>query len=447
MIDADRLPPQNLEAERAVIGSALLDSGTIDEMAGIVTPEDFWRDTHGLLWKAILTLWQDRKPVDALTLIDHLETAGHLKRAGGEETIQIALEQTPSSANSLYYAQIVRQRSIARRVIEVANETLKEAYSGSFASDELLESLQKRAMAVDADLSGQGPISAASLVDDSLARFERNIQGGGGGGILLGMSSLDRMLGGFRSGSMYVLAGRPASGKSAFSLNIAEHIARAEQQPVLFFSMEMSASELSDRLLCTRSRVAGELIRVPAMAPEEDRFKFRQAARIARDLPLWVEDSATMTCTKMASIARRFQAAHGLIMVVVDYVSLLKAENPREPRHEQVAGFSRSLAAMAKELKVPVVVLAQLNRETEKREDKRPRLSDLRESGQIEQDAYAVLMIHRPEYYNPTDQPGIAEIILAKNRGGPSGMVRMAYHKSITRFADLGNDLPDDYPF
>lgn len=426
----DRLPPFNLEAEQRVLGSMLLDNSTIDEVMAVVAEEDFFRDTHQLIFRAIIALSRRSTPIMPLTLVEALQRRGQLLRAGGEEAIAEILHVTPHAADAVYLAEIVRQKACSRRVLEEALQTMKDVYSDLFTADELVEGLERRAFAL-ADRRGRivaEPIE--DLVAEEMRLFDERTIGGGGGGLLTGINPIDSMLGGLRP-RLYILAARPGEGKSSLALNIADNVA-STGEPSLFFSLEMDDSELAQRFLASRAGINSKKISDPKFAMDEDRAKLDRAVSGIAGTPLSIVDTPAITTAQIASACRRHKSRQGLSLAIVDYVQHILPENRRESRQEQMAGVSRDLMRLAKELDCPILALAQLNREVEKREDRRPRMSDLRESGQFEADAHGIMLLSR----NP-EKPGTAELIVAKNRGGATGAIELRFDPQTTTFSAI----------
>jgi replicative DNA helicase len=427
-IEFEKLPPQNLEAELCVLGSMLIDNGCIDDVLASVAWEDFYRDSHQVLFRAIAKLSKGGAAVDPIILIDALTRRDQFAKVGGDETIRQVLESPPHAANAVYYAQIVAQKACARRVLEASLQTLREVYSEAFTSDQLVESFERRAFALGDRRGAIEPRQIETLVAEEMRLFEERSSGGGGGGVMSGISELDVILGGFRP-RLYILGARPGEGKSSLALNVADHVA-SKGEGALFFSLEMDDAELAQRFLAGRARINSKVIRVPAGALDSDRRKLYEAIPEVEGTPLWIVETASVTTSQIAGACRRHKARNGLSLVVVDYVQHIMPENRRESRQEQMACVSRDLMRLAKEIDVPILALAQLNREVEKREDRRPRMSDLRESGQFEADAHGIMLLYRPE-----DRPGMAELIVAKNRGGSTGGIDLRFDAATTTFS------------
>lgn len=436
----DRTPPYNLEAERGCLGGCMLYRKAIDRVVELVGPEDFFRDAHGQVFKAIAALHAKGTEVDAVTVADWLIKAGIYHDLGGNELLTELVAAVPHGANAEYYADIVRQRSDVRRVIEIGNKIASDGYSNMFASDDLIESAEQDIFAIK-DKTVQGvTIDSEPLMAETMARMDCRREGSMVG-VPSGFEELDYMIRGLCPANLIIIAGRPSQGKTALALELMRRVAYRRQQ-VLFISLEMSRMELGDRLLSVESGVDAYKIYNPnTMRREEEDYVVGAAERLSR-MTFRIDDTPARTLSQIAGTARRERSRRGLELLVIDYMSLIDGKRQKgESRQEEVAKISRGLKQIARELYIPVVCLCQLNRQSELRDEKRPRLADLRESGQIEQDADAVLMIHRPEYYDGNDRPGEADLIVAKNRNGATGNVRLTFKKSCTQF-DSWNPEP-----
>jgi replicative DNA helicase len=440
-VEFDRLPPQNLEAELCVIGSMLIDNETLHDVVPLLKVEDFYRDSHQILYRAIRDLYDLGNAIDAITLIDELTRRGEFEKAGGDETISKAINGTPSAANAKYYAQIVKQRAVSRELIEAGNEILRDGYSNNFTADELLQSAERRIFAIAEDKATGETIEIkdvlVSAMDRITARAEHNHTVTGVG---TGYYNLDDITSGFQPTQLIIIAARPSMGKTALALNICEHVICELNKTVLFVSLEMGELELTERLLSSRGRVDGYKLRTGKGLGTQDMAQLGKAYNELVKAPLLIDSTPARNMLQITANARRLKLRQDLGLIVVDYIQLVDAEESRDSRQEQIAKISRRLKQLARELKIPVVALSQLNRGVENREDRRPRMADLRESGAIEQDADLVLLLHRPEYYDENDQPGIAELIIAKNRAGATGTVKFAFLKNLTRFENLAEN-------
>lgn len=441
-IRADALPPHNLEAERGVIGSALQDRHAADEALAIVQPADFYRDSHRLIWEAVAALRGDGQPADAITVAESLTRAGVYLKAGGDETIEACVLSVPHAANAGYYAQIVRQKAIARALVEAGEATRREVYANRYTADELLERAEARVFAVANAAVVGDTTTAAALAPAVLDRIAAR-QAGQFSGLTTGFAGLDEMIDGFHPGQLIVLAARPGCGKSALAGDFARWIAIDCGRPVLFVSLEMAGCELAERFIAALADVDAHAMRTGQLAPV-DLESCRAASADLGLSRLLIDDTPIRTASQIAANALRAKARDGIDLVVVDYLQLVEGEDRRgASRQEQVTRISRRLKVLAKQLGCPVLALSQLNRKPEEREGGRPRLSDLRESGAIEQDADVVLLLHRPELIDPNDRPGEADLIVAKNRNGATGAIKLRFRKSRVKFVDLAGDVVD----
>jgi replicative DNA helicase len=435
----DRVPPQNIEAEKSLLGSILLDNDVLHEIIPMVGVDDFYRDSHQLIYQAIRDLYDETKGIDAVTLADELIRRDQFTKIGGDETLREIVDFVPHSANAKYYAGIVRERSISRQLIDTATEIIRDGYSNQFTAQDLVESAERKIFSIAEDQIQGDTLELKDVVTKAMDRIAERADSGGHSvtGLATGLIDLDDITGGFQPGQLIILAARPSMGKTAMALNICEHAAIGLKVPVLFVSLEMAHLEIAERLLCSRSRVDGYKLRTGKVANRE----MAQLAKAFNDLStggqIFIDDTASRNMLQIGASARRLRRREKLGLIVVDYIQLVDSEESRDSRQEQIAKISRRLKTLARELPVPVIALSQLNRAVENREDRRPRMADLRESGAIEQDADMVLLLHRPEYYDANDQPGIAELIVAKNRNGRTDTVKLTFVKSLMRFENL----------
>ena len=435
-----RLPPQNLEAEQGILGSILQQNDVLHEVVPILSAEDFYRDIHQIVYKAIRDLYDLGKAVDGITLADELTRRDQLDAVGGAEALADIQNSVPHAANARYYAEIVRQKSIARQLIEAANEILHEGYSNNFTAEQLLEGAERRVFQIAEDQTRGDTVELKDVVMKAMDRIvARSESRHPVTGVASGFFDLDDLTGGFQPEQLIILAARPSMGKTAFALNICDHASVDLKTPGLFVSLEMGQLELAERLLCARSRVDGHKLRTGQNMGNREITQLGKAFDDLRFAPLFIDDTPARNMLQITANARRLKLRSNLGLIMVDYIQLIDSNESRDSRQEQIAKISRRLKALSRELKVPVVALSQLNRAVENREDRRPRMADLRESGAIEQDADIVLLLHRPDYYDPNDQPGIAEVIIAKNRNGATGSVKLTFLKNFTRFENNSN--------
>jgi replicative DNA helicase len=437
---ADRLPPQNLEAELGVLGSILIDNDVLHEVVQLVNVDDFYRDSHQVIFRAIRDLYDLGHGVDQITLVEELKKRNMFQAAGGMETLSAILESVPHAANAKYYAQIVRQESVGRQLIESANEILSESYSNNYAAGELLEAAERRIFRIAEEQAAGETIDLRDVVAQAMERIALRSEARHPiTGVGTGYYELDDITGGFQPAQLIILAARPSMGKTALALNICEHVAVENKRGVLLVSLEMGRHELAERLLCARSKVDGHKLRTGRNFGARDMALLGKGFDELRVAPIDIDDTPARNMLQITANARRLKLRKQISMVVIDYIQLIDSESTesRDSRQEQIAKISRRLKGLARELQVPVIALSQLNRAVENREDRRPRMADLRESGAIEQDADLVLLLHRPEYYDANDQPGIAELHIAKNRNGATGNIKLTFLKNFTRFENL----------
>jgi replicative DNA helicase len=448
--NGERLPPQNIEAEQGVIGSILLDNDVLHDVVPMLKVEDFYRDSHQVIYRTIRDLYDLGRAVDAITLADELTRRGEYAKVGGDDALAQILASVPHAANARYYAGIVREKAIPRALIEASNEVIREAYSNSHTADELLELAERRVFAIAEEQVSGETVELRDVVTRAMDRIAlRSEERHPITGVSTGFFELDDLTGGFQGSQLVILAARPSMGKTALALNICEHVILERKTGVLMVSLEMGEMELAERLLCARSKVDGHKLRTGHGLGTREMTQLGKAYDELRMAPLFIDDTPARNMLQITANARRLKMRQDIGLIVVDYIQLIDAEESRDSRQEQIAKISRRLKTLARELQVPVIALSQLNRAVENREDRRPRMADLRESGAIEQDADLVLLLHRPEYYDPNDRPGTAELIVAKNRNGATGNVTLTFLKNVTRFENSAaiNDPIDAAPF
>ena len=442
-VEAARVPPQSVEAEQSVLGGLLLDNGAWDRIGDVVDEADFYRADHRAIFKHIAQLIDENKPADALTVADSLNRSGKLAEVGGQAYIGALALNTPSAANIRRYAEIVRERSVMRNLATIGTEIADSAYtpSGKDASVLIDEAEAKIFRIAEArSKARQGFVKIDPLLTETVERIDMLYSRDNKNdviGVPSGFVDLDRLTSGLQPGELIIVAGRPSMGKTTLVMNMAEHVALGEKRAVGVFSMEMSGPQLAMRMIGSVGRVDQHELRTGTFK-EDDWSRLVEAVGKLNEAPLYIDDTAGLNVLELRSRARRLhRQCGGLSMVIVDYLQLMSGTGGgrEENRATEIAEISRSLKSLAKELKVPVIALSQLNRSVDSRQDKRPMMSDLRESGAIEQDADLILFIYRDEVYNP-DSPrkGIAEIIIAKQRNGPVGKVDLTFLGKYTRF-------------
>ncbi|GIX03251.1 MAG: replicative DNA helicase [Planctomycetaceae bacterium] len=431
-----KLPPQNLEAEKGVLGSLLLLNEAVDEVADLLHPHHFYSERHQILYGLILNMHERGMRVDAVTLAEELSRKQLLEKIGGTLYLMEIQESVPHAAHARTYAEIVRDKWIQRCLTEVCTEVLRECYHGGKETSEVLTLAERGIFQILEHLETSSKIALEDILLETMQRINERIgQEGGISGLPTGFTDLDRQTNGFQPSELIILAARPSMGKTAFICNIADWVASSCQRGVLMFSLEQSKVELAERFLCGRARLDGHRVRKGLFEPEERDALF-QAAHELSNIPIYIDDTPARTVGQIAAITRRMRRRHEIGLVIIDYLQLIEPEDKKANREQQIAQTTRRLKGIAKENNIPVVALSQLNRGVELREDKRPRLADLRESGAIEQDADIVMFLHRPEAYNPDDRPGEAEVIVAKHRSGPTGIVTLRWRKESMRFED-----------
>ncbi|CAN5700165.1 replicative DNA helicase [soil metagenome] len=438
-----RVPPHNLSAEESLLGAMLLSRDAIANAAEIVTADDFYKPAHGHLFEAISTLTAAGEPVDPVTVADELSRAGLLDAVGGAATLVRIQAGTPATSNAAHYARIVEEHALLRRLIGVAGEIAEIGYDLPDDVAKAVDLAESKVYEVAQHRTADTMSPLKDMLSDTLDRLEALVDRGEAiTGVPTGFTDLDGILSGLQPSSLVVVGARPAMGKTALGLGMAANAAMEAHRPVLVFSLEMSRLELSQRLLCSEARVDSTKLRNGRLEPADWTKIVNGIGRLG-EAPIWIDDNPNVTVMEIRAKARRLRSRVGdLGMVVVDYVQLMTGRDRAENRQVEVSEISRGLKILAREIEAPVVALAQLNRGLEQRADKRPMLSDLRESGALEQDADVVMFIYRDQVYNPeSPDVGTAELIVAKHRNGPTGVVRLAFLEHYTRFANMAKGV------
>jgi replicative DNA helicase len=432
----DKVPPQDLDAERSVLGSILFASDAFDDVVQLIRAECFYADAHRRIFSAIHEMYERGvRAIDVITLAHELSRRGELEVVGGPVYLSEIMGTVPHAAHAEYYARIVRDRWLQRAVIEACTESLREAFHGNDEITEIVTRAEQRIYRIAEEQTGTDQFGIDQILDQTFQRiFERMEQEGTVSGLHTGFHGLDDKTSGFQPTELIVLAARPSMGKTALVCNFAMAVAKANQG-VLVFSLEQSKLELAERLLCIQARLSGHKLRQGDLT-EIEHFTLQEAGNALRQMPIFIDDVPGRTVTQVSAIARRIKRRSGLGIIIIDYLQLLESDDRNLSREQQISTITRRLKFLAKELEVPVIALAQLNRGVEQRDDKRPKLSDLRESGAIEQDADIVMFLHRPDAYDPQDRPGEADLIIAKNRHGPIGTVDLVWIRDQLRFGD-----------
>ncbi|MEE8564733.1 MAG: replicative DNA helicase [Atribacterota bacterium] len=437
-MELGRNPPQNISAEQAALGSMLLQEDAILHGVDILRPEDFYKKSHQIIFKCILELFEKSRGVDLVTLTEELNRVNLLEEIGGVTYLTNLINSVPTAANIEYYIKIIEEKSILRNLINSATKIISMGYEEKEDAKVLLDKAEHLVFEISQRNIRQSFVPIKELITDSYEKIEdlyhreEFITG-----VSSGFDEFDEITTGFQASEFIVIAGRPAMGKTAFCMSIAQYASISENTPVAIFSLEMSKSQLVQRMLCSEARIDAHNLRKGRLV-EKDWAPLSNAAGRLSSAPIFIDDTAGITCLEIKAKARRLKAQHNLGLVIIDYLQLISSSGRIENRQQEISEISRSLKGLARELNVPVIAVSQLSRAVEQRIERRPRLSDLRESGAIEQDADLVVFIYREEYYKPkTEKKGIAEVIISKQRNGPTGKVELTFVKEYAKFENL----------
>lgn len=433
----DKLPPQNIEAEKASLGAILLDENIIPEMLEVISEEYFYKQEHREIFSSILSLFDSHKKVDILTVSEDLNKKKVLDKIGGAAYLTTLVDFVPSSANAVHYARIVKEKGILRALIGSATQILSAAYGG----EEDISNILDKAERLIFDISGRRVegsyvhikeiIKEGIELIESLYHKKSHITG-----IPTGFKDFDVKTAGLQKGDLVIVAGRPSMGKSALAISIAENVAVGEKIPVAIFSLEMSKEQVTQRFLCSQAHVDAHSVRTGFLQPSQWPLLTAAAGRLS-EAPLFIDDTPAINVFELRAKARRLKAHHDIQLVIIDYLQLIRGSRRQDSRQQEISDISQALKALAKEIGVPIIAVSQLSRAVESREGNRPKLSDLRESGAIEQDADVVILLFREEYYNPTEEnKGLTEAIIAKQRNGPTGSVNLTFLREYMKFVD-----------
>ncbi len=439
LVESARVPPQNIEAEEYVLGAMLLAPGAIGAVSEICRAEDFYRQSHGRIYRAALALYGRGEPVDAITLTDELDKLGELEEVGGRSRIHELAALVPASANAGHYARIVHEMATLRGLITCGQEIADLGYDRPGEVVDLVDRAEQIVFAISQSRVSSEFSHIEQLLKESFERITALYEAGAEiTGVASGFRDIDRITSGFQPGNLIIIAARPSMGKSALALCMAANMGVRLNIPVALFTLEMSKSEVTQRLMCSEAKVESQKLRSGKLSPEDWPRLTAACDKLAR-APIYVDDTGSITMMEIRSKARRLKTREPKLgLIIVDYLQLMTSGASVENRVQEVSAISRNLKVLARDLEVPIVALSQLSRAVEQRSDKRPILSDLRESGAIEQDADIVGFIYRDEYYNDeSDQQGLAELIVAKHRNGPTDMVKLSFLKRYAKFADL----------
>jgi replicative DNA helicase len=436
------LPPQDLQAEKHLLASIFIDPPSIVKVLDIIKPEDFYALPHRLIYSTFLSLFERDEPIDIVTVHNELEKRGELEKVGGAVYLAELVSLLPTSAHILYYAKIVKEKSILREIINISQELIYRAYYSAEDSQELLSYAEKAFFELSHYGKKEGFSPLKDIVKDTIKYLENIYQKGDLiTGIPTGFYELDRMTAGLQKGDLIIIAARPGMGKTALALDIVRNATKQANIGAAVFSLEMSKQQLCARMLCAEAKVNFQKFRTGQLEPQEWQ-KIAQAASTLSQLPIYIDETPGINILEVKAKAKKLLKETPLGLIVIDYLQLMKGLERKERREQEISEISSGLKALAKELNVPVVALSQLNRKVEERPDKRPQLADLRESGAIEQDADVILFIYRDEFYNKeSPEKGIAEIIIGKQRNGPMGVVKLAYFPQYTSFGNLDPNL------
>lgn len=447
-----RSMPESLEAEAAVLGSMILDRECIGQVVQLLENDSFYRLEHQAIFGALVSLYEKNSAVDLLLLRDELKQSNKLQEAGGVDYIVRVAESVPSAASVEYYANIVKDKHLLRDLVTASSEILNDAYDESGAVSEKLDSAEQKIFRVTEKKITNSAMAIKGLLHEAFENIES--RGGGLTGLSTGFEELNSKLCGLHKGEMVIIAARPSMGKTSLALNIAEHIGANENIPVVIFSLEMGKHQLVERLLCSRSGIDAQLVRSGTLNSEQLELLTQTSGELF-DKPIFIDDTPSITPLEIRAKCRRLKSQFGIQCVMIDYLQLMSMGGRTESRQQEVSTISRYLKGLARELDVPVIVLSQLNRASEGREGHRPRMSDLRDSGSIEQDADVVLMLHRESYYHRGDpdydhdspEANLAEVIIEKQRNGPTGIVELIFDNKTTRFKPRyhGHDSYDPF--
>ncbi|MBI4119039.1 MAG: replicative DNA helicase [Parcubacteria group bacterium] len=448
-ISADKLPPQSLEAEESVLGSLLMDKNAVIRVADILRSEDFYKRAHQLVFTAILHLYEKSEPVDVLSLSNRLKETGDLENVGGTSYLANLVNSVPTASNVAHYAKIVRHKKILRDLLSASQDIARLGFEENQDIELVLDEAEKRIFSIAERSLKQDFMPIKLALEDAFERIDKLHRGGGAlRGLATGFADLDNYLGGLQKSDLVVLAARPSLGKTSLALDIARHAAIREKAAVGIFSLEMSKEQLVDRLLASEAGVDLWRLRTGRLSmdgADSDFSRIQEAMGVLAETPIFIDDAASANIIQMRTMARRLQAEHSLGLIIVDYLQLMEGRNSNsENRVQEISEISRSLKNLARELDVPVLALSQLSRAVESRSPQIPKLSDLRESGSIEQDADVVLFIYREDREKPnTDRKNVAEIIISKHRNGPVGKIDLYFNADQVSFRSLAKNITE----
>ncbi|MBP7073396.1 MAG: replicative DNA helicase [Clostridia bacterium] len=432
-----RIPPNNIEAEQSVLGAMLLDKEAISTATEFISGEDFYREAHKEIFEAIVDIYNKGEPVDLITLTEKLKTRNTLEAVGGITFLTNLMDAVPTTHNVKYYAKIVEDKSLLRKLIKSSNEIIQKSYQAEEDIGEIIDDAEKGIFNISLNRSTQGFVHLKNILNANFDRIEQlYLNKGKITGVPTGFHDLDNKLSGLQKSDLILIAARPSMGKSSFMMNIVQHAAVREKITTAIFSLEMSKEQLTQRLLCSEALIDAHRLRIGDIN-EDEWVKLARAMGPLSEAPIYIDDTPSISITEMRAKCRRLKLEHDLGLIVIDYLQLMQGKGNAESRQQEISEISRSLKALAREINVPVVALSQLSRAPEMRADHKPVLSDLRESGAIEQDADVVMFLYRDEYYHPdTEKKNIGEVNIAKQRNGPTGTIELIWLGQFTKFVN-----------
>ena len=440
--NTDKLPPQNIEAEQSVLGSLMIDKNAIIKIGDLLSAEDFYKNSHGKIYESMLYLYEHHEPIDLLSLSNRLKDTNELEKIGGHSFLASLANTVPTAANIVHYSKIVSKKAVLRKLIDNASQIIVDAYNEKEEIEKTLDDAEQKIFSVSKKHIRQDFTSIKPILEEAFDRIDDLHKNKGKmRGVPTGFTELDNILSGLQESNLVIIGARPSVGKSSLAMDLARHAAVDSKVPVGIFSLEMSKGEVIDRLICAQANIDLWKLRtgkLSSMGENDDFSKIGHAMGILSEAPIFIDDSASLNVMAMRTMARRLQSEHGLGLIIVDYLQLVEGRSNADNRAVGVSEIARSLKGLARELNIPIVALSQLSRGIESRTDQKPKLSDLRESGSIEQDADVVMFIYREDRVNSeTENKNIAEILIAKHRNGPIGSAQLFFNQQYTSFRNI----------
>jgi len=438
----NRVPPQNIEAEQSILGGILIDNTNIYQVIEIIDSSDFYRESHAKIYKAILDLYSKSEPADLITLSDILQKKGQLDEVGGPAYLSQLVDSVPAASNIVNYARIIKEKSVLRKIVNVSLEIATTALEDVKDVDNFIDKAEKQIFEITENRVKRGYYELKEVTSQVLIEIMKRIKDKHHiTGVSTGYKNLDLSMSGFQPANLIIIASRPSVGKTALGTNIALNAALQQEVPVGFFTIEMSKEEVVKRMLCSHAKIDSQRLRSGYLTDKEAE-RLLTAAKEIEKAPIYIDDTSTISVLELRAKARRLKAEHDVGIIFVDYLQLVQGPRDVDTREQEISYISRSLKSLSKELNIPVVAMAQLSRQAEMKQNERPKLAHLRESGAIEQDADLILFLYREDFYNPKSQSKITEVIIGKNRNGPTDVVNLVFLKEYTRFEDSSNINP-----